>query len=259
MTTKKNVAKTGNGTKSGSTAKSGDIAKTEKAGALTNPGAPARGFEDGYDNEDLIIPRAKLLQGLSPEVVNDGLRVGTVINSLTKETLPETFIPIFVFKNYIRFNPKDKSNNGYNPDFEPGAIIWRSNDARDERVITETKFGENGEKPLATSFLNFFSYFPGVPMPIIVSFSKTSYKTGKNLLSLAKFTRGDMFSRVYRLDTEKKINDSNTYFILKVAPSGMATKEDYAVAESWWNDYSMKKSDIKVHDEEAGDEEERGY
>ena len=38
-------------------------------GALAGTGAPRRGFEEPTQQEDLVIPRAKLLQALSPEVV----------------------------------------------------------------------------------------------------------------------------------------------------------------------------------------------
>src|SRR3990167_7619408 len=58
-----------------------------------------RGFEGGVEKEDLIIPRAKLLQAMSPEMQEGGFTVGEIINSLTKEYLAEEFIPIFMFKN----------------------------------------------------------------------------------------------------------------------------------------------------------------
>ncbi len=225
---------------------------------LAKPVIPGRGFEEGVDSDDLIIPRAKLTQQMSPEVTEDDMKSGLIINSLTKEHLPETFIPIFKFKNFIRFNPRKKEDVGFDPDFEPGAIIWRSNDPLDERVQKETKFGDNGEKPLALMFLNFMAYFPGVPMPVIISFSKTSYRAGKDLLSLSKFSGGDMFSRKYKLEAKKVSNGSDTYFILKVAAAGLADKDDIVVAEKWWEDYSMKAKDIKVHDENGDIDPETG-
>ena len=211
---------------------------------------PQRGFEGGVDQEDLIIPRAKLIQALSPELAEglDGIKIGSVINSLTKEVLPQDFIPIFTFKNFIRFNPRSKDDPNFDSDYEPGAVIWKSTDPLDPRVKEQTKFGPNGEKPIAITFINFFSYFPGVSMPIIVSFSKTSYKAGKNLLSLAKFSGGDMFSRKYKLVSQMETNDVATYSVFKTKPVGAVTPEEFQLCERLWNEFSSKVESIQVHE-----------
>jgi len=210
-----------------------------------------RGFEEGVDREELIIPRAKLLQALSPELeANKELSQGDIINSVTTERVPELFIPIFKFTQWIRFNPRDSKAPGYNPDFGPGDMIWRSNDANDPRVIAESSFGANGEKPLATRFLNFFSFFEGSEMPVIVSFSNTSFKAGKRLMSLAKFRGGDMFSKMYSLTSKKETNDMGTYYVMDVQAAGEASEDNYKIAERWWNEYSIKAKDIQVHETE---------
>jgi hypothetical protein len=226
--------------------------------SLINPSNQQRGFEGGIDQEDLIIPRAKLIQALSPELTEglEGIKVGSIINSITKEILPQEFIPIFTFKNYIRFNPRSKDDPNFNSDFEPGAVIWKSTDPHDPRVVEEARFGPRGEKPLAVTFLNFFSYFPGIPMPIIVSFSKTSYKVGKQLLSLLKFCGEDMFARKYRLSSVMETNDIATYAILKVTPVGKVSEEEFKICERLWNDFSARSRDIQVHDEDAVEETE---
>lgn len=235
-----------------------EITKAQ-GGSLMQAEKEQRGFESGVDQQDLIIPRAKLIQALSPEMQEglEGIKIGTIINSLTKEVLPEVFIPIFSFKNYIRFNPRSKDDPNFDADFELGAIIWRSSDPSDPLVLEQTKFGPNGEKPVATTFLNFFSFFPGVTMPVIVSFSKTSYRTGKQLLSLGKFCGGDMFSRKYRLTSQMETN-IGTYAVLRVASIGEAAPEEFAVCERLWNDFAAKAKDIQVH-EEGPTEEERPY
>ena len=242
---------------------SNEVTKKENSSLMQND-KNQRGFESGVDQEDLIIPRAKLIQALSPEMQEglDGIKIGSIINSLTKEMLPDEFIPIFAFKNYIRFNPRSKDDPNFDPAFEPGAIIWRSSDPSDPLVQEQTKFGRNGEKPVATTFLNFFSYFPGVPMPVIVSFSKTSYRSGKQLLSLGKFCGGDMFSRKYKLMSQMETNDIGTYAVLKVTPVGNSSPDDFAICEKLWTDFAAKAKDIQVHtDEESTEEstEERPY
>ncbi|MEK7679792.1 MAG: hypothetical protein AAB356_06345 [Deltaproteobacteria bacterium] len=231
---------------------SNEITKPDAALAA---GSHQRGFEGGITQEDLIIPRAKLIQALSPEITEGlGVKPGAIINSLTKEVLPDEFIPIFMFKNYIRFNPRSKADPNFDSAYEPGAVIWKSTDSEDPKVLSETRFGPNGEKPIATTFLNFFSCFPGVPMPVIVSFSKTSYKAGRQLLSLAKFCGGDMFSRKYRLASLMETNDIATYAVFKVAPAGAVSPDEYKLCERLWNDFSEKAKDIQVHEEGTADE-----
>ena len=228
-----------------------DIIKSQNAGLAV--ASNQRGFEaPGFTQEDLIMPRAKLLQALSPEIQDggEGLSQGNIINSITQEKLPEEFIPIFAFKNYARFNPRKKEDPNFNSEFAPGELIWKSSDPEDFRVQAETVFGPNGETPLAVTFLNFFSYFPGANTPLVVSFSKTSYKAGKQLLSMAKWAGGDMFSRKYKLTTHKESNDSGTYFVLRVAVLGENT-EHSATCEKLWTDFSFKAQNIQVHMDET--------
>lgn len=217
-------------------------------GALTTAG---RGFE-GVTKEDLLIPRASLLQALSPEIVEgmDGAKAGQIRNSLTHDLLPSRVIPIFCFKNYMRFNPRNRQDAAFNPNYEAGAVIWRSIDPNDPKVQEECTFGENGENPLATTFLNVFSLFPGVSMPIVLSFSKTSYKTGKQLLSLARFCGGDFWSRAYQLGSTLVTNDKGSYYVFTVTSLGESSAEERTTAEGWWTMFSEKAQALKVHEEE---------
>lgn len=225
-----------------------DLVKKQES-TLTDPSVRLKGFEEPVSKEDLIIPRAKLLQALSPEVIDDGgkFRPGMIINSLTKEELPGEFIPIFKFTNWIRFNPRDKKDPNFDPAYGPGDIIWRSTDPLDIKVVEESKFGVNGENPLATKFINFFCYFPGVNMPLILSFSKTSLKAGRRLLSLAQFSGRDMFGTKYKVVSKQETGDAGTYFVLNVDQVGIASEQEYTIGSKLWEQYSDKP--IQVHEE----------
>lgn len=225
----------------------------KKGTAVATQGQAPRGIEDWHDpKEDLIMPRAKLLQSNSPEIVDGvkGLKNGMIINSLTKEELPEIFIPIFMFNNWIRFNPRDKKDENYCPDFAPGAVIWKSNDPFDAKVEKESKFGPNGEKPVATRFMNFLSFFPSHDMPVVISFCNTSFKAGKKLLTLIKFSRQDAFAKMYRLKSLPKENDLGKFNILDVEIAGDALDTDYKVAEAWYNSFKPRQKDIDIHDQD---------
>ena len=206
-----------------------------------------RGFEEPIEKEDLIIPRAQLVQPTTPELLEGKVKLGTIVNSLTLEELPAVFIPVFKFTSWARFNPRKKDDPNFDPAYDPGKLIWKATDPDDERVIAQSKFGPDGEPPLATKFLQFLSFFPGHESPIVVQFSKTSYKAGKKLLNLALHTKRDMFAFCYKLTTTQEKNDQGTYFVLGVEPAGPVTPEDYAVAEEFYNSYAEKP--LKVHEE----------
>ena len=235
----------------------------QKSTALSQPTQQRRGFEEPIDRRDLIIPLAKLLQALSPEVIEAPRQYfpGEIINSLTKEKLtitddlggivPVEFVPIFKFTNWIRFNPRDDDKLDFNPNFAPGALIWQSNNPYDSRVQAEGAFGPNGELPLATKFVNFFSLFPSFQgMPIIVSFSKTSYKTGRQLLSLCQFGPPDMFGCRYTLGVRQEKNEMGSYFVLTVSKVGTTEGKILELASAFWEEFHDRSKEIKVHDQE---------
>jgi hypothetical protein len=232
-----------------------DVAnKASSAVATTTP----KGFESGCSQEDLVIPRVKLLQGLSPDVTEQGseLRPGWLINSLTKEVMPAEFIPILVGFSWIKFNPRKIDDPDYDASFAPGDIVYRTDDPNDPIVIKEGSFGPKGEKPKITKFMNFLCYFPGVNMPIVLSFSKTSYYTGKELFTFARYSGVDMFRKKYTLSSKQDENGAgDRYYVLKIRPSGNASEDEVKTAEAWHAEFS--KTNYKIHDEkDAGPEVE---
>lgn len=208
-----------------------------------------QGFEEEIDPRDIRLPRAKLMQALSPEVVEQLHKSGQIINDLTGDIMPSEFIPIFKFTEYVKFNPRLKNDPLFNSAFEPGAVIWKTVDANDPKVA-ECEFGPNGEKPTALKVLNFLCYFPEIQMPAIVSFSKTSYKAGKNLLSLCLLSGGAMFSKKYKLSAKSETNDSGTFFVFNVGSAGKTEEADYKVCASLFEQFRPKKIEV-VYDEET--------
>jgi hypothetical protein len=178
------------------------------------------------------------------------LRPGFIINSLTKEILPAEFVPVFLGYNWLKFNPRDDKDPKFNPAFAAGALIYRTSDPTDPVVIEEGKFGENGELPTITKFINFLALFVGEKSPILIPFCKTSYKAGKNLISLATFNsdNGKISSHKYRLTSKQQKNDKGTFFVMNVEPAGRSDDESIARADAFYGMYREKP--IVMHDEE---------
>jgi hypothetical protein len=218
-----------------------------------------RGLERPIDQEDLIFPYAKLLQPGSPEVTSQEAGkaptnwAGQLIDSLDKSVLPMEFIPVFYKKKWVRFNAMKEGEPGWDSRFKPSDVMWKSEDALDPRVIAESKFAEDGTPPLATAFLSFFAFFPGHPTPAILSFSRSSYKAGKNLLNMALRSKKDVFATKYRIAIKKNDGPNNSvYFSLNVEPVGPASAEEFAECERLYDLYANKE--IKVDESERVDE-----
>lgn len=232
-----------------------------------------RGFEDEQEG-DLIMPRAKMLQGLSPELNDDNLadlnlKPGMLLNSLTYEVLPEFFIPIFKFNSKVLWIPREVG----------GGMACRALDGLSGTVADNTKFGrynkekkefydiqkvENGQviqckdcqwskwdgdvPPVCTASMNFLSLYDGCEFPLVNSFVNTSFKSGKKLYSLCKMRPGDMFAFKYRIKPTRKTNEKGTFFVAEIYPGGRSNEVEYKFAEQL---YSMfKGKDIKFHEEE---------
>ena len=91
--------------------------------------------------------------------------------------------------------------------------------------------------------MNFMAIFDGIEYPIIIPFSKTSYKAGKKLFSLLAFGSG--FSRKFRLKTIKKTNDQGTYYVYDVVPGDVTAPEEVAVAKKFLAQFAQRTAEIK--------------
>ncbi len=208
---------------------SNEIMKKE-ADELAVQGNMPMGFED-EESDDIIIPRVKVIQALSPERKEKIADEGDIINSLTKERLNgKIFVPVFKFNNNVLWRDR---NDG-------GGIVCT---ARDGRLGTQsdgstllcancrkcefdnTKQGRDA-LPTCTKYINFFGFFAGERAPIILSFSKTCYNEGKKLYSLAKVTMQNMWHFGYALNEKKMVKANNEWYVPVMTAAGPTTEED---------------------------------
>ncbi len=226
--------------------------KTELSVAYTNQ--PREGFEVSCQREDLIVPRAKLFNGLPKEFEDyPDAKPGQILNNITKEVLPPVFIPIMRHIEWIRFNagssklPDGSPNPAFDKAYEPSEVIWRSTDPNDPRVIKEAAWGPNGEKPLALKFLSFLSYFPGSSMPVMVSFYKTSLNAGKTINSVLEYSQGAMFAHSFKLTSKIVKTGEHSHYALQTSYAGKASSEDYSAAEKLYQ--SFKNANVQAKTE----------
>ena len=201
--------------------------KKEVAKKEETPVAIAQEYQDCADNigqEDLILPRTELLQALSPTVVSGDAKPGQIVNNISKDVYDNpVIVPVLVTKNWIRWRTRA----------EGGGMVWRSNDPTDPKVIEESRWGDDGTKPMCTAYLNFLCIIEGDDMPIIVSFSNTSYNAGKKLLTLSKMSAtGKLSASRYSLLSHSRTNNMGTFFVYDVKKIGPSTSEQQEKAAS---------------------------
>ena len=210
-----------------------------------------RGADTTLDQEDLVIPRANLLQPTSDDISAPGsmFRAGQIINSLTKEVLPEKFTPIFYWKEFTRFNPRKKEDIGFTPDVPPGSFMWTTKNENDQRVLDFCQ----GDKDMLYHLqrIVFFCVFDGCAIPILVSFAKTSYKAGRSLYSLVKFRNKPAFSQKYKLTTQPGKQEKGNYFTFVVTPAGDCNPEEFSIGENYFDQYGIHRDTLKTHVEDG--------
>lgn len=222
-----------------------------------------RGREN-VDQTDLVLPRIKLLQPLSPEVqeANEGdakVEAGHLFNTLTQQDYGPSiiFIPVIHFKSRIYWRNREEgggiqcaAQNGVNP-------VATSEDTF-AKVCTEctlpnwkndAEIGED-KAPKCTIYYNFAIIIDGETNPIALSMERTKVKTAKKLLSLITYTGNlDMFAKKYKIGVTKEKNKRGTWYNYTIEPVGFVSPEEFKLAEAAYQ--SLKSLALSVEQERA--------
>lgn len=193
------------------------------------------GFE-GTDNSDLSIPRAKCLQALSQEISDsvEGLQQGDIINNITKQKLPKKFTPILFSKSWVRF--------------EDGKVAYITSSEQEA-------IDHDGAEAWSAKTLNVLALFEGEDFPIVVSFRGSSFKIGKQFLTLAKFKNQAAYNFSYELTTTKEKNDKGTFYVLSVKPSGESDDMTRAMCAEMYRAFKSQNLKVDYSDELVEDKE----
>lgn len=207
----------------------------ENKGLSVIPNAPL-GLET-VDNSDLVFPRVILTQALSKFVQEDGLKAGVFVNSLTKKPIKDTtFIPLIASKYWDLLKP------------EGGRMVFeaRVTDEKDPRLEGRQMWTDGDKKANVNTVLAVIALVEGAPM--VIPFSKSSYKAGKTLLTLAKIHKGPFFSMKYHLAAIKETKGSNTYFVTEVKAVEEAKESEKVEAYDLYRSLAPKSKQFNSPD-----------
>lgn len=179
-----------------------------------------RGFEN-VEKSDLLLPRLKLLQPLSPEVAELDQKAGTIFLPLGNKSYGNKIevTPVLHFRSRIKWIPRD----------DGGGIDCSSPDSRVPRDTTkyasscaacpEALWNENAKnskekQPRCSMSDNFLCLVGDSTEPVLITFDRSKLKTSKKWYSLGGLKSGsDMWDWVYELSVVPEKNDKgDNYF-----------------------------------------------
>lgn len=220
------------------------------------------GFED-EDADDVIVPRVKVIQTLSPERRDKIADEGDIINSLTKEKLNgKVFVPVFKFNNNVWWRERSEGG-GIKCVARDGKVGQLSDGATQLCAVCRrcefdnTKHGKEA-LPTCTKYINFFGFFAGERAPIILSFSKTCYNEGKKLYSLAKVTMQNMWNYGYALNEKKMAKAGNEWFVPVMTSAGATCEEDREFGLVLYRMYRNNMQNVAYDMDDNGSSESTG-
>ena len=175
------------------------------------------------DQSDLVIPRVKLLQAVSPEVTQyDGAKPGMFWNSIAGESMGDelAFIPILLRKTYMLWSPRGDSrgilaraNDGIHwdnadqefevkPKKSPKPVKWRI--GKNVSDFNMDQFGSSvpddpASAPAASLTYNLIMFFPDYPelSPAMVINTRSAVKPARNLISKIEMKPVEHFGQRY--------------------------------------------------------------
>ena len=184
-----------------------------------------------------VVPRLKLLQGLNPEVIEDGMPVGEFFHTIAELPLGDTLtmVPVFVSQSVLLWRPRDdgggilaRSDDGIHWD-RPGMefeikldkikknVIWNTGNTVKGGGLTD--FGSSDPDdpnsfPAATRMVNVIAMLPDHLdlSPCVISLQRSSFKAGQQFVSKLKISRLPAWSRMFTMNTFNDKNNSNQSF-----------------------------------------------
>lgn len=232
-------------------AKNKEIAKKEEVASIVPAEAGQAWGATTTDSEDIIIPRAMLMQAMS-EFVSDGIAsVGDFVNSMDPSEVickkGESFGAIFF--------GLEKKIMAFIDDKFDHMEDYTSNYVREE--VTES-----GAILTRKTLMNYFFLRPedleaGVIFPYVLSFRSTSMRAGKTLATLIKkleVMKKPSAARVFEITVKQEKNEKGQWWTPVVTMGRESSTEEMNAAYQWYK--TLMNSNVTAHEDVAEDAQE---
>lgn len=174
----------------------------------------------GFENQtsaDLAIPFLNLLQPLSPEVVEDGMKAGTFVNSVSGDNLGEEviFVPATTDRCFVEWTPREQGG-GFVARHEVGSAVIGNCSAHPIKggvLVTP-----DGNDLIET----FYVYgVDGDGLPLVVAFNSTKIKVYRKWQARLRMhliatpsgkINPPLFANKSLITSEKLKNEKGTFF-----------------------------------------------
>lgn len=216
--------------------------------------------KEAIGQEDIQIPRLKLMQGLSPELQEyNELRAGDFFHPAAEFIFNEPFRAVVVHmdRRYILWRPRD-SGGGILARADDG-IHWSPSQGTFDVTLDKKDGGvqvkwtlaptvaqsglanwgtmnpaDSNSPPAATLMYNYLLAFPEEPdlMPAVLSFQRTSIKVGRNFNTKIKTIRTPIFGTVWEFGSKEETNARGQKFF-NIDVKGAGVVEDASQYEMY--------------------------
>lgn len=216
------------------------------------------------DSTDLIIPRVKLLQAISPEITEhdyEGAKSGNFWHTVAGENLGNKLrgIPIVVRKSFVLWAPRGdergilaRADDGLNwdnagmeftvkPKGSPHEVTYKLGKTVHEKTGDGPALSEFGSsipgdprsKPAASLTYQMLWFFPDLPdmSPAIVINTRSSVKPAQSLLSKIDLRPVDHYGQVFTIGITQEKGAEGPFFNYAYTSDGYASEEEYATAK----------------------------
>ena len=184
-----------------------------------------------------IVPRIKLLQGLSPEVMDDGGKAGEFYHTVAETSMGDSLkmVPVFVSQSVILWRPRkdggcilaraddgihwDRPNTEFDVKLDTGKnVTWNTGKTVQQGGLTD--FGtmdpdDKNSHPAATRMINIIAMFPDHLdlSPAAISLQRSSFKVGQQFVSKLAISKLPSWARIFDMTSKKDRNtDNESYF-----------------------------------------------
>lgn len=167
------------------------------------------------------------------------------------------FVPIHVKRVWIAKNPRTRDSKMFDSNFEPNALIFKTENPADPRIMEEEQLAKDRDAvPRVKKYLQYLCYIEGQDMPAIISFGKSSKVAGEQLLTKIQFAKQgpgkvDMWKRKYQLTSVPATYQDHNFFKLNFERIDDPTEAELETTQCWANTIAKQnyQPDVEVDDD----------